>query len=255
MHRLVPSPIFVLTAPRSGSTLLRSVLDSHSRVHAPHELHLNLLSVREREWVANGFSDRYASISLDALGLSIRELEHLLWDRLLHHELLRSGKDLIVNKTTSSVQSWRRIAECWPDARYVFLFRNPLHIADSLARAWPDRPDIDPARRAAEFVAVMNEARAELPGHEVRYEELTTRPAETVRRLCDFLGVAWEPAMLDYGRFDHGEYVRGIGDWSEIIRSGVIQPGRPVPSGTAMAEALEPACRSWGYLPDPVGTQ
>ncbi|HJQ47843.1 MAG TPA: sulfotransferase [Amycolatopsis sp.] len=247
MNRLVSSPIFVLSAPRSGSTLLRSVLDSHSRVHAPHELHLTLLTVHEREWVAGDVAERYASISLDTLGLSVRELEHLLWDRMLHHELGRSGKDLIVNKTTSSVLSWRRIAECWPDARYVFLLRHPAHIAGSLARAWPDRADIDPVRRTLEFVAAMNDARAELSGHEVRYEDLTGRPVETTRGLCAFLGVDWEPDMLDYGRFDHGPYVRGIGDWSDTIRSGVIQANRPHPAAGEIHGDLEPACRAWGY--------
>lgn len=251
MNRLVRSPVFVLSAPRSGSTLLRSVLDSHTRVHAPHELHLTLLSVRERDWVASGVAERYASISLEALGMTMHDLEHLLWDRMLHHELERSGKELIVNKTTGSVQSWRRIAACWPDARYVFLFRHPAHIAGSLARAWAERGDIDPVRRTLDFVAAMNEARAELPGHDVRYEDLTGRPEETTQKLCGFLGIEWEPAMLDYGRFDHGRYVRGIGDWTDTIRSGVIQPARPIPVDTAIPDELKPACRAWGYLANP----
>jgi hypothetical protein len=247
MNRLVPSPIFVLSGPRSGSTLLRSILDSHSRVHAPHELHLNMLSVQEQGWVVGDRAERYVSISLNELGLTMRDLDHLLWDRMLHHELERSGKDLIVNKTISSVEHWRRIAECWPEARYVFLFRHPAHIAASLARAWPGREDIDPVGRTLEFVTAVNEARAELPGHNIRYEELTGRPEETIRGLCGFLGVEWEPDMLAYGQFDHGSYARGIGDWSDTIRSGVIQPPPPIPAGPAIPDALKPACRSWGY--------
>ncbi|WP_370585566.1 sulfotransferase [Nocardia sp. XZ_19_231] len=252
--RLVPAPIFILSAPRSGSTLLRSVLNSHARIHAPHELHLNLLTVQELEWTADDITERYASISLDALGLTIRELEHLLWDRLLHHELERSGKDRMVNKTTSSVLTWRRIAACWPDARYVFLLRHPTQIADSLRRAWADRGEIEPVRRTLEFVEAMNEARAALDGHEVRYEDLTHHPEETVRGLCRFLDVEWQPSMLDYGRFDHGSYVRGIGDWSETIRSGVIQPGRPLPADPTIPDALKSACREWGYPGSDPGT-
>ena len=247
VDRLVPSPVFVLSAPRSGSTLLRSVLDSHSRVHAPHELHLTLLTVQEQDWVADGLSARYASISLDALGLDLRDLEHLLWDRLLHQRLVRSGKELIVDKTTGNVRSWRRIAECWPQARFVFLFRHPAHIADSLGRAWAERTDIDPVRRTLGFVAAMDDARAALPGHAVRYEDLIATPEATTRELCGFLGIDWEPAMLDYGRFDHGEYVRGIGDWSDRIRSGVIQAPRPEAARIAVPEALVAACRAWGY--------
>ncbi|MEU8897162.1 sulfotransferase [Nocardia sp. NPDC048505] len=245
MRRLIPDPVFVLSPPRSGSTLLRSVLDSHSRIHAPHELHLTLLAVEERSWAAGEHSDRYASIALGEIGLTLAEAEHLLWDRVLHHELTRSGKQLIVNKTTDNVLNWRRIAECWPGARYLFLFRNPAHIADSLARAWAHRPDIDTVARTKMFVTAMDAARAALPGHDIRYEDLTARPETTVRALCEFLGVPWEPDMLEYGRFDHGTYVRGIGDWSDTIRSGVIQPPRPAP--VAVSEELRSACAAWGY--------
>ena len=43
--RLVASPVFLLSAIRSGSTLLRSILNSHPAVCAPHELHLRYLKV------------------------------------------------------------------------------------------------------------------------------------------------------------------------------------------------------------------
>jgi hypothetical protein len=85
----------------------------------------------------------------------------------------------------------------------------------------------------------------------VRYEDLTSDPTDLCRRLCDHLGVPYHPQMLDYGRYDHGPFVRGVGDWSERIRSGRVharagpdQP-RPVPAG------LADLCRRWGY---PVAT-
>ena len=38
--RMVRAPVFVMCTLRSGSTLLRVLLNSHSRIHAPHEIHL-----------------------------------------------------------------------------------------------------------------------------------------------------------------------------------------------------------------------
>ncbi|MBL7488295.1 sulfotransferase [Frankia sp. AgB1.9] len=247
MERLVASPIFIFSPPRSGSTLLRTVLDSHSEIHAPHELHLSLLAVQTREWSAGRHAERYAEIAIDALGLTLRDLEHLLWDRLLHRQLVRSGKRLIVNKTTNEVLTWRRVAECWPGARYIYLVRHPASIAASLARAWEGRVDMDPVGRTAGFVRSMNEARAELPGLTVRYEELTTNPADVARRLCAFLDVPWEPTMTEYGRFGHGPFTRGIGDWSDNIRSGRIQPHRPLPGIDEVPEDLREPARSWHY--------
>src|SRR3712207_4275572 len=42
--RLVTAPTFVLCSVRSGSTLLRVLLNSHSQIHAPHELHLRFVT-------------------------------------------------------------------------------------------------------------------------------------------------------------------------------------------------------------------
>ncbi|XDO64283.1 sulfotransferase [Streptomyces sp. RLB1-33] len=43
--RLVDSPVFVLSSVRSGSTLLRVLLNSHSQIRAPHEMHLRTVHV------------------------------------------------------------------------------------------------------------------------------------------------------------------------------------------------------------------
>jgi hypothetical protein len=91
----------------------------------------------------------------------------------------------------------------------------------------------------------LEQARQTYEGLTVRYEDLTADPAAETRRLCDFLGVAWEPTMLDYGRFDHGRYRAGIGDWKEKIRSGEVQPPDPPPD--EIPDALRELSVAWGY--------
>src|SRR5215208_6097173 len=93
--RLLVAPVFVLCSVRSGSTLLRVLLDSHSRLCAPHELHLRDQRVKLRK--------EYARRALADVGLDERRLQYLLWDRVLHRELAASGKELLVNKTPSDV--------------------------------------------------------------------------------------------------------------------------------------------------------
>ncbi|MCZ9341292.1 sulfotransferase, partial [Streptomyces sp. TRM76130] len=44
-RRLVPEPVFVISSVRSGSTLLRVLLNSHPDVRAPHEMHLRTVTV------------------------------------------------------------------------------------------------------------------------------------------------------------------------------------------------------------------
>ena len=243
-ERLITAPVFIISSIRSGSTLLRVLLGSHSELCAPHELHLSNIGVRLRTHNTHK--------SMAATGLDERRLEHLLWDRLLDRQLRMSGKTTLVNKTPSDAFIWRRIAECWPDARFIFLLRHPLSIARSRQTAHPREPLERHIARTSTFMNAVEEARRGLPGLTVRYEELTVDPAAVTKEICAFLGVEWEPGMLDYG--DSGEsgadeFRMGLGDWSEQIRSGAVQPARPLPSPDEVPDSLKDLCRAWGYLP------
>jgi hypothetical protein len=247
--RLVKRPAFVLCSVRSGSTLLRVLLDSHSQIHAPPELHLGDVAVRVR--------GRYSERWLREAGLEPKLLEYLLWDRVLHRELQGSGKLHIVNKNPTDVFIVDRIRECWPDARLIFLLRHPLSIARSRQRARPQ----DTAERnhamVLRYCNALEAARQAHPGLTVRYEELAENAAAVTQQVCGFLGVRWEAEMLEYGRFDHGRFGPGLGDWTPNIRSGRIQPPGPPPAPDEIPDELRDICTAWAYLPAqaPAGAQ
>ncbi len=239
--RLLERPAFVLSTVRSGSTLLRVLLDSHPDIHAPHELHLRDIQVRLRT--------RYARRSLRELGIEQRQLRYLLWDRLLQRTLTASGKRLLVNKTPSDVFIAERILECWPDARFIFLLRHPLAIARSRQATRPQDSEERNAAKVLRYGEALEGARRAHPGLTVRYEDLTRDPEQETRRLCAFLGVRWAPRMLDSGRFEHGRYRPGLGDWKGKIHSGAVQPAAPDPAPEDVPAALRPLAEAWGYLP------
>ncbi|SEK86677.1 sulfotransferase family protein [Nonomuraea pusilla] len=237
--RLLEAPVFILSPVRSGSTLLRAMLNAHSALHAPHELHVRRLQVR------HGTS--LAAKAMAALGHNEADLEHLLWDRVLHRELVRSGKRYIVDKTPANAFAYERIATCWPDARFVFLLRHPASIAASWHEASPDRrtPE-EAALDALRYMKAVQRARTSLPGLTVRYEDLSSDPGRVTREICEFLGLEWEEGMLSYGR--QAVLEKGLGDWRDKIRTGTVQPGRALPSPGEVPEALKPMARTWGYL-------
>ncbi|MEV0587052.1 sulfotransferase [Nonomuraea sp. NPDC050310] len=238
--RLLRAPVFLLSSVRSGSTLLRVMLNSHSQVHSPIETHFRRAAV--------DLTTDPVRQAMGLLGHVHNDLEHLLWDRILHRELSRSGKPVLVEKTPSNVFAWRRIATCWPDARFVFLLRHPLSIAQSWHEADPDKRPMDEAvRRTHHYMTHLEEARAHLPGPTVRYEDLVAAPEAELRRLCDFLGVAWEPGMLTYGDKEHGGFVKGIGDWRDKIRQGTVVQPRPLPDPAEVPEQLAKICELWDY--------
>ena len=137
--------------------------------------------------------------------------------------------------------------------------RRPLHLpaappgGDRASRAsnwFKGRPEaydaeanFDLIRRYCES---LENARQNYDGITVRYEELTENPDEVTHEICEFLGVDWEPSMLDYGKQDHGRYKSGLGDWSENIKSGEVQKAKPPPPETP--EPLRPIAAKWGYL-------
>lgn len=237
--RLVDSPVFVLSSVRSGSTLLRVLLNSHSRIRAPHEMHLRTLHVQ--------LSRDFTAEAMEALELDKAELEHMLWDRVMDLELARSGKDVIVDKTPANTLIWPRLHRCWPNAKYIVLLRHPGAVITSLTnrRAQPDHEAI--RAEVLQYSEKLEEARHSLDAHVITYEELTAAPEKTTRGLCDYLGVPWESAMLDYGSKDHGKFRPKLGDWSSTIKSGRIQPARTADPTAELPPRLAELAKAWGY--------
>jgi hypothetical protein len=256
--RLLTAPVFVLSPARAGSTMLRMILGSHSALYAPPELPLAQLTVRaETTWIR---------ASLKELQLTAQEVTYLLWDRVLADALRRGGKPVLVAQTPSNVLIWRQIAECWPDARFIFLLRHPASAVASLNAAWdgtwhPNETGAlaESAAKALRYMASLEEARSALRGHTIRYEDLTADPAGRVRAICEFLNLPFEPNMLEYGKFGHGRIGAGLGDTSANLRSGRIQPAAAPPVSLAGGSEAFPAellalCTAWGYaVPEQAG--
>jgi hypothetical protein len=239
--RLLEAPVFVLSSVRSGSTLLRVILDSHSKIHSPHEMHLRHVSVT----VPEGNLQK----AMNEVGLDSERLRFLLWDRVLHRELTAHGKRILVNKTPSDVFIVDEIARCWPDARFIFMLRHPGAIARSRQDYHPQDSVEQNAAVIHRYTRALEKARQVHPGHTVRYEELTTEPERVTRELCAFLGVRWERGMLEYGQTARRRYRKGLGDWSDKIKSGRIEPAAPPPDPDEVPEKLRPIAETWGYLP------
>lgn len=237
--RLLRAPVFVLSSIRSGSTLLRVMLGSHSTLYAPHEMHLCDIRADLTSW----FSEQ----AVAELGFDRDELTSMLWDRMLHAALERSGKRTLVEKTPNDLFIYRRIQRTWPDARFLFLLRHPGTIYQSWREARPKMTTDEAVADTLKYLVVLQEARSRLPGVDVRYEDLTDEPERETRRICEYLEIEWEPGMIEYGDQGHTRFKRGLGDWSGKINSGRPQQGRPLPDLADIPSDLHKMCRSLGY--------
>ena len=194
-------PIFVIGSPRSGTTLLRLILDSHPHISCGEETHF----LRDLEAIVGRNWDLVASYGLD------REwwLDRIrsLYDDFQAEVLSRSGKTRWAEKDPTYTLYLGFIEELFPEAVYVHLLRDGHDVVASFRDRW----GYTSAARAArtEWARYVQAARAlgtRLPRErflELRYEDLVSNPEAEGQRLFDFLGEAWDPAVLDFDPTEH----------------------------------------------------
>lgn len=211
----LPAP-FVVGVARSGTTLLRLMLDAHPELAIPPETHFvprlaERCGTGDRESAACvlealATDPRWPDFGLDreALGRRLEALESFTLGGGLRafYQLYagRFGKARWGDKTPRYLIRMSLIQQLLPEARFVHLIRDGRDIWLSLRALsfGPDSVETAAADWASRIARARTQART-LPFYmEVRYEDLVLEPEATLRRICEFLDLTWDPVMLDY---------------------------------------------------------
>ncbi len=216
-------PLFIIGTERSGSNLLRVILNTHSRIavpHPPHVMHwfgeleprygdltqdhklrrlvddvLALLAVHIYPW---DVPIDPAQVVAAAKPRSLYGVTAALYDRHLAH----AGKGRWGCKSTFMVHHVDTVLAAHPGARFLWLVRDPRDVAAS-SRKSVFSP-FHPVLTARLWVAQQQEALAletRLPAESllrVRYEDLLGDPPGVLARVCAFLDEPFEPDMLAF---------------------------------------------------------
>jgi hypothetical protein len=111
------------------------------------------------------------------------------------------GKPRWGDKTPAYVRSMSVVAELLPEARFVHIIRDGRDVAASVRGLWFGGDTVaDSARWWSESIAWARRDGAGVAYVEVRYEDLVRDPEPVLRRICEFVELEWQPAMLDYPR-------------------------------------------------------
>jgi len=205
--------VFLLSLPRSGSTILSLLMGNHSTILSPPEpwFLLKLSTLTEPGNVHSAFDDTWATIgtsqflSHDAFHEAARAFAATTYNRYLQE----ANKSIFVDKTPRYYHILDFIETLFPKARKVWLRRNPLDVALSYVNTWGVGIDVIAGRRVrpASFdFAVGPFALADYfdkPSPykiEVQYSDLVRDPASALIDLCRFLGIEYEETMLDYAQ-------------------------------------------------------
>jgi hypothetical protein len=244
----VTPPLILLGVSRSGTTLLRVILDRSPGIAIPDEsFFVPLLARRHRGQVdPERFLDDLARLPVLAeWGLSPADVAPRLRPGLRVGEAIaaifeayaeKEGKPRWGDKTPMYMRHLSLLERLFPEAQYVHLVRDGRDAAVSFlrmpegtfTRTWA-HPE-----SAGEFAALW---RIEVEGarelgrrvgseryHDARYERLVAEPEETVRDICAFAQIPFEPGMLAYAgaldvsRKPHQQRLlqpptKGVRDW------------------------------------------
>ena len=212
-------PIYIVSSPRSGSTLLRLILGAHPNIAIPppsyffHFLYPYLYSYGDlriednfREFVEDFLEIptlKQWPLDFDVDGVIAGSNEHSfrgVYEYLHLKYMVDQDKVRWGNKSPRNGFWLEQIKALFPDVRIVHLVRDGRDVAIDLADA-----DFQPhsvycgALRWDECIRVVEDSSQRLDADsflEVRYEELCANPERVLRLICDFVGEDFAPEML-----------------------------------------------------------
>ena len=266
--------IIVLGHPRSGTTLLRRLLDSHSRIACPPETHILSACARflQSEKTADGI-DMGVLAGLNFAGIpdhtTLSELREFAFS-FLQRYANEQDKPRWAEKTAFDSFHTEKIEQlCASHALFVCVVRHPLDVAistkefcDSMG-TYPTvlhkyiKAHAQPIEAFAHsWLDVGYQIDALYERHPeqttiVRYEDLVASPESVLCELLEFLGEKYEPEMLEHGLASSRKL--GFGDHksysSNDIHSASVERWRKLPDfqTSSLAALLNPMLDRFNY--------
>lgn len=197
----VVRPVFIVGAPRSGTSLLRSIIDAHPNICCP-------------TWETGAFEKFDMILEGDItirdekdFAMPITRDDLLKWCRRSFDDLMllltgRIAKPRWAEKTPGHVFFIKLIHEVYPEAQFIHIIRNGGEVVRSLQNMkWAPRKIRWSCSRWVDSVQAGRTAGSQLSTDlytEIRYEDLVADPASNVQALCKFLGEPFAPQMLAF---------------------------------------------------------
>lgn len=276
------TPFFIVGTGRCGTTLLQVMLSSHNRLSIPPEVRFfgRMDPVRE-------FSDPLEDSQVEAYALKC--LQDLWWQNLgvdveeLANEIrggLRSAKDIFLwvlrnlvpeqhlrigEKSPPHAMHIDRILELFPDAKFIHIHRDPRDVVTSyLKQYWcTDKSGINVALYCRHCLSVLAKQTDKLGSDTIQtvcYEQLVQDPEPVLRRLCEFLGEEFDPAMLSFDKREQKGFLSFEAPWKGLTQQpltssrigrfqGILEPRQVF----FIEKVLEQQMADLGYQPTGVG--
>ncbi len=218
-------PFFLLGHDRSGTTMLRLILD-RGDVAIPSES-MFLIDVSDRKPAQGVLREvwNHPRVRLWNLtgqppaippGLRPEDAYRFAVSAPFVAYAKREGKTRWGDKTPAYISHIDRLAAIWPDARFIVLVRDGRDVALSVMKVPFGANNVWAAARSwATAIRSGRQAERRYPGRvlTLRYEDLVSRPTEEVPKICAFLSLGYDPSMLAIEQTDRAKVAEDQAGW------------------------------------------
>jgi hypothetical protein len=217
--------LFLIGAPRSGTTMLERMLSAHSMIQGGAEPHLLTPLAHLGVWAQVDkapYDHIVAALGQKDFVAGLPQGEQDYWaacraycDVLYGRSMRGSGRRVCLDKTPEYATVLPFIGKVFPDARYVVLTRHPLAVFSSFANSFFDgnyriAQAHDPIMERYVPALAHFLRQTEIPFVHVRYEDLVATPETCMRQVFAHVGVPYEAETVDYAM--RSGAVSGLGD-------------------------------------------
>lgn len=264
---------FIIGTGRCGTTILAQMLNSHSKVCVPFELQIlfensnngarlyeifkekknenfgpedfvDLIKTRSPYKLHEYFDYRSFFEKQQYPIHSVKELANHLFSEIAESK----HKKIFIEQTPWQGQRIDILNELFPDAKYIHMIRDGRDVAISFARTpwWHDDIGQNLERWHTEIKQIIDSANQILKPNQmlqIRYEDFVEQPEIGLRRVCDFLSIDFENAMLDPTTYiDYGAY-------SKLSAGNIFSPALNEWSKNKSAPTFKGSRYAWKNYP------
>jgi hypothetical protein len=206
--------IFMISLPRSGSTMLQKILGNHSDIYTRSEpwLMLHPLYALKSEGIQTRYGAKLAAIGvqdfLQELPVESKDYYHSklreCYLSLYSPYLTAHGKTRFLDKTPRYYEVFDELQETFPNAKFIILYRNPLAVFCSMLETWV-KGDYDMIKSyKCDLFGGVEFLKRDFSTFDntciVKYEDLLLNPAHEIKVIFDFLELPNQQNCIEYTR-------------------------------------------------------
>ena len=205
--------IFIISQPRSGSTLLQLMLSRNSEIATTSEPWIALhpiFALHDGAVDPNYDANQARNALLEFLkesGVDVRFYKQqigIFLNNLYDQSRRHQGKKFFLDKTPRYYNVIEDLYDIFPNAKFIILLRNPLAVLNSVLKTWVKDDDTLLLNNYEDLmiapVKLVNFLKQNRPGClRIQFEDLVSNPTKIIQDICAFIGIEYSDDMIHYG--------------------------------------------------------